>query len=402
MSNNKKEKSRKKNVFGLVSKLGNLIKKGSTSVTNTDNMDTSTGENETPKKNFNMHISEDNQEVFALGDEEEEEEEDEDEQETKKGTKEKNSNNENNNNDEENLENNKDIKDDSNINNKKELEVKNIEEIQKKANNKENINKINNKKDTFDKVDKKEINIENINKDEVKKYDDIKDNKKEDKKEKENNINNIKNEENNDINIKKPLKEEENNINNKIQKEEKIKNKEQNQEKNEIIEKKENKDIFVNFKIEDINEECHIYLKKGSDFNSNGIYCIPISQIKNKKKNSFFSKMNVFKKTKNDIEIKYKLFFEDNFIYFAKDIIIDKKNETLRRINKIINIRNISKYGINKEKNDNYKINIEISNKKYINKKKEFIIEEKYYNEFNEILIKKLEIYGDRYIKNKE
>ena len=44
----KKEKSRK-NVFGLVSKLGNLIKKGG-STTNTDNMDTSAGENDLPKK----------------------------------------------------------------------------------------------------------------------------------------------------------------------------------------------------------------------------------------------------------------------------------------------------------------------------------------------------------------
>ena len=68
----KKEKS-KKNVFGLVSKLGNLIKGNSSS----NNSDTSSGENEIPQKNFNVHISEDNQEQIELGDEEEEEEEEE-------------------------------------------------------------------------------------------------------------------------------------------------------------------------------------------------------------------------------------------------------------------------------------------------------------------------------------
>ena len=82
----KKEKS-KKNVFGLVSKLGNLIK-GTSSSNNSDNMDTSAGENEFPKKNFNIHISEDNQEQIDLGDEEEEEEEEEENsQEEKKESK---------------------------------------------------------------------------------------------------------------------------------------------------------------------------------------------------------------------------------------------------------------------------------------------------------------------------
>jgi hypothetical protein len=365
----KKEKTRKK-VFGLVSKLGNLIKKGGTSTSSTENMDTSAGENETPKKNFNIHISEDNQEVFAIGDEEEEEEEDEDEQETKKETEQKNKKDK---------KDNKDIKNDINSDNKKDENIdnnnkenKNLENIE---DNKENIKDIKNndvidKKDNFDKENKDEINLnKNIN--------DIKNDTK--------NMKEIK-EEINTINIIKEEKKEE------IKEELNIENKEQKLS-NEIIESKENNII------EDINEECHIYLKKGNDFNSSGIYCLPLTQLKNRKKNSFLQKMNVFKKAKDSL-IKYKIFFEDNFIYFAKDIIIDKKNENLRRIHKILNIRNILSYNSNKEQNDNYKINIEIMNKKYINKKKEFIIEEKYFNEFNNLMIKKLEIYGDRYIKS--
>ena len=44
--------------------------------------------------------------------------------------------------------------------------------------------------------------------------------------------------------------------------------------------------------------------------------------------------MNIFKKPKNE-EIIYIIFIEENFIYFAKDIIVDKKNEDLRRIYKV-------------------------------------------------------------------
>ena len=78
----KKQGRSKKNVFGLVSKIGSLIKKGGNNANNPENND-GTGENETPKKNFNIHISEDNLDVFAIGDEEEEEEEDEEEKENK-------------------------------------------------------------------------------------------------------------------------------------------------------------------------------------------------------------------------------------------------------------------------------------------------------------------------------
>ena len=411
----KKEKS-KKNVFGLVSKLGNLIK-GTSSSNNSDNMDTSAGENEFPKKNFNIHISEDNQEQIDLGDEEEEEEEEEENsQEEKKESK--NVNKIKNDNDEkrENIE----IKDENkNI----DKEIKNNEnkindEIltdEKDKNKKEEISE-NIKKENIDENDKneeiKENNIENKEINENNKKEEMKEdikkeekrNEKEDKIKEENNINNNieKIEVKNNI-IKEEDKKESKEKNNSINENNNIINIDTNEEKTKEEKKEETTDIAeLNIEEEDINETCHIYLKPGNDFNSKEMYCLPISKIKLGKKKSLFQKINVFKKAKTET-INYKIFFEDNFIYFANDIIIDKNDESMRRINKIYNIRNILNYTSNKDaENKKYKIMIEIMNKKNIKKSKEYLIEEQYFKEFNDELIKKLKLYGDKLIKNEK
>ena len=349
----KKEKSRK-NVFGLVSKLGNLIKKGG-GTKNTDNMDTSAGEDDLPKKNFNIHISEDNQEQIEIDDdEEEEEEEDETEKEEKKD-----------------------------LNEKKEDETENQNNIQSKV--EENIN---NEKiiDNANNINHEKVNNETNNKEEIKQ---------------ENNIINNTEKTNEKINTAKEEEGKESNniilndnINNDINTSTKEDSKPQENIDNQI------KEDFENMKeenlIEDINEACHLYLKKGNDFNAKEIYCIPITQIKNRKKKSLLQKMNVFKKEKNEV-INYKIFMEENFIYFAKDIIIDKKNDALRRIYKVYNIRNILNYTSSKEsENNKYKIVFEMVNKKFVNKSKEYFIEEQYFKDFNNEVMKKLKIYGDK------
>ena len=424
----KKEKS-KKNVFGLVSKLGNLIK-GTSSSNNSDNMDTSAGENEFPKKNFNIHISEDNQEQIDLGDEEEEEEEEEENsQEEKKESKNvnkiKNDNDEKKENIEikdENKNIDKEIKNNENkINdeiltdekdkNKKEEISENIkkENIDENANNDKNEeikeNNIENKE--INENNKKEEMNEDIKKEEKRNEKEEKRNENEDKIKEENNINNniekievknniIKEEDKKESKEKNNIINENNNIINIDTNEEKT-----NEEKN--TKKEETTDIEeLNIEKEDINETCHIYLKPGNDFNSKEMYCLPISKIKLGKKKSLFQKINVFKKAKTET-INYKIFFEDNFIYFANDIIIDKNDESMRRINKIYNIRNILNYTSNKdEENKKYKIMIEIMNKKNIKKSKEYLIEEQYFKEFNDELIKKLKLYGDKLIKNEK
>ena len=377
----KKEKS-KKNVFGLVSKLGNLIKGNSSS----NNSDTSSGENEIPQKNFNVHISEDNQEQIELGDEEEEEEEEEENTpEEKKESKE--------------IKNNSDEKNENKNNNENknidiDIDNKNIaDDIKKeKLNEKKEENKIDENKN-------QEINDNKKNK-EIKE-----DNKKEETKE-ENNINNntekieqknniIKEEKNEKLKeINNRIEENNININNDINKE-KIKE-EKNTNENEIS----SNITEENIKEEDINESCHLYLKKGNDFNYKDMHCFYVSKIKIKKKKSLFQKMNLFKKAKNEI-INYIIFFEDNFIYLANDIIINKNNDELRRINKIYNIRDILNYTNNKDaENKKYKIIFEIMNKKQIKKNKEYLIEEQYFEEFNNEIIKKLALYGDKLIKN--
>ena len=378
----KKEKS-KKNVFGLVSKLGNLIKGSSSS----NNSDTSSGENEIPKKNYNVHISEDNQEQIELGDEEEEEEEDEEKpQEEKKESKETKNNS-----------------DEKNDKNKFNDENKNID---KDKDNKNTVNEINreisNVKKEDNKIEEKEKEIN-----EIKQNEEIKDDNKKEEIKDSNNINqNIeKIEEKNNI-LKEENKEKVNVINNIIEENKNNINNDINEEKINEENNTETSDISningENIKEEDINEACHLYLKKGNDFNYKDIYCFSITKIKLRKKKSLFQKINVFKKAKNEI-IKYIIFFEDNFIYLANDIIIDKNNDEFRRINKIYNIRDILSYTNNKdEKNKKYKITFEIMNKKNIKKNKEYFIEEQYFKEFNDELKTKLKLYGDKLNKNEE
>ena len=351
---NKKEKT-KRNVFGLVSKLGNLIKKGTTT-TNTDNVDTSAGENDIPKRNFNIHISEDNQEEIEIGDEEEEEEEEENEQEKKKDLN--------------------DIKEDKKNIEEKNKENKDANNINNEVNMVQNDNDNNNKLTTNNKEEIKTQEIKeetSINKEKEKNQEEKNDTQKEKEEIIQYNkiISNDKN-----VEIKNEIKEEKLNSENNIN----------NNEKSDFIEEEEIKE-------EDINEACHLYLKKGNDFNYKEIYCIPITQIKNPKKKSILQKMNLFKKSKTEI-INYKIFFEENFIYFAKDLIINKKDDALRRIYKTFNIRNISNYIGNKETESNkYKITFDVINKKLLKKRKEYYIEEEYFKEFNDEMIRRLKLY---------
>ena len=362
----KKQGKSKKNVFGLVSKLGSLIKKGGNNPDSTEStVKTGSSENETPRKNFNIHISEDNLEVFAVGDEEDEEEEDEEENEIKDNNekkeedkKEEISTKQEKNKTEE--------KPDNNINNNE--ETKNFE--------KENNNKISNNEEMKNNEMNKNNNCIDVNKEEKEQKDIIKNNNNLIEENKENiQINNI-------INTHSEDKINENKKNIEIRKE---------KNKSEL-------DI-PNFEsvIKDNIETCHLYLKKGNDFNSIEINCYPI--ITNKKKKSVFQKIGFFKKQKSDL-VNYKLFFDEYFIYLSKDIIVDKKNVEKRRISNILKIKNIINYSTTKEQN-NYRIIIEIINKNGIIKNKELFIEEKYFEAFNKDINYSLKLYGGLHMNKK-
>ena len=348
----KKQGKTKKNVFGLVSKIGSFIKKGGSNQDNTQSSGRSGDqtENETPRKNFNIHISEDNQEIFAIGDDDEEEEEDdyEEDESNEKDTKEKND---------------------------------------------ENISKDNNKQKITNTKEQNEINneIKNEIKDKIDKKESIKEEKKE-----EDDIQNEKN----IIIEEENIKDLKNNANsNTAEESEKIINnvKEKQENNNKINIEEENKDE-ENILYNNIISTCHFYLKKGNDFNSNDIFCFPV--LKNTKKKSVFQKIGFFKKPKYDL-LNYKLFIDENLIYLAKDIIIDKTNIYKRRISNVYKVKNIINYSSSKGENNNYHIYIEIINKNGILKDKEFFIEEKYFSFFNEEIKKSLKLYGGMYMKNK-
>ncbi len=150
--------------------------------------------------------------------------------------------------------------------------------------------------------------------------------------------------------------------------------------------------------IKDNIETCHLYMKKGNDFNSNEIYCIPV--CRNKKKKSVFQKIGFFKKPKYDL-INYILFFDECFIYLSKDIIIDKLNTSKRRINNVLKIKNIINYTSSKE-NNKYRVLIEIINKNGITKQKEFFIENNFFTIFDEEINKSLKLYGGLYMKKEK
>lgn len=405
----KKQVKTKKNVFGLVSKIGSLIKKGGNSANNIDNVETArssgTSGSETPRKNFNIQISDDNQEIFAVGDDEEEEEEDEEENEKEiKDTKEKNENKEN--------------KEIQNKDNKIDKEIKNEilnPDTKKESRENENKNEIkdNSKNEDISIKEKEEEEKPNIKKNNLNETsninairDDIKDetkisadninsNDKEVKANINNNINSKIIEENNkkdkDNNINE-IKEDINKSNNNI-KEENIIN-----DNNKINNEDNAENSIKESELNDNFETCHLCLKRGNDFNSDEIFCLPI--LRNKKKKSVLQKFGLFKKPKYDL-VNYKIFFDECFIYLSKDIIIDKKNTSKRRINNVLKIKNIININTKKEQNK-YFVTIDIYNKNGVLKNKEFFLDEKYFEYFNKEINKSLEMYGGLYMKSKK
>ena len=80
--------------------------------------------------------------------------------------------------------------------------------------------------------------------------------------------------------------------------------------------------------IEIKNSYCHRVRRKGTYFSLKEVDCFSIQKIK--KVNNFFTKIG-FKDTQYS-PVNYLLFFEEHFIYFAKDIEVDKTNKDLRKV----------------------------------------------------------------------
>ena len=327
------------NFFGFVSKIGSLINNSKTKEKD------SKKNNKGSAKKYNIKISTDDEQTIENIDnqDDEEEEEEEDEKEEKKQ--------------------------EDKIEEKKE-ENKNIEESEKE---KEKIQTI--VKEIMDNNDKDKGNINDEDEDD------------DDKEEDNNNINNINNNKNNIINNKEEIKNY-NNIycppilNNSFP----------------VINNGNVENGAVTFVYDDTTS-CHIMLKKGNDFNINEYTVIPILFLE-KQKNLFY-KMGMTNIPSYE-PVKYLFFFDEHYLYFAKDeIIFLETDEETRRINKIVSLYDIKDFTTDNE-NDYFIIKLIVKKDEFREKVVSFYIEQKYFSGFMKNFSLKLSIYGIDFFSNKK
>ena len=327
------------NFFGFVSKIGSLINNSKTKEKDRKK------NNKGSAKKYNIKISTDDEQTIENIDnqDDEEEEEEEDEKEEKKQ--------------------------EDKIEEKKE-ENKNIEESEKE---KEKIQTI--VKEIMDNNDKDKGNINDEAEDD------------DDKEEDNNNINNINNDKNNIINNKEEIKNY-NNIycppilNNSFP----------------VINNGNVENGAVTFVYDDTTS-CHIMLKKGNDFNINEYTVIPILFLE-KQKNLFY---NLGMTNIPSYEpVKYLFFFDEHYLYFAKDeIIFLETDEETRRINKIVSLYDIKDFTTDNE-NDYFIIKLIVKKDEFREKVVSFYIEQKYFSGFMKNFNLKLSIYGIDFFSNKK
>ena len=329
------------NFFGFVSKIGSLINNSKTKEKD------SKKNNKGSAKKYNIKISTDDEQTIENIDnqDDEEEEEEEDEKEEKKQ--------------------------EDKIEEKKE-ENKNIEESEKEK-EKEKIQTI--VKEIMDNNDKDKGNINDEDEDD------------DDKEEDNNNINNINNDKNNIINNKEEIKNY-NNIycppilNNSFP----------------VINNGNVENGAVTFVYDDTTS-CHIMLKKGNDFNINEYTVIPILFLE-KQKNLFY-KMGMTNIPSYE-PVKYLFFFDEHYLYFAKDeIIFLETDEETRRINKIVSLYDIKDFTTDNE-NDYFIIKLIVKKDEFREKVVSFYIEQKYFSGFMKNFNLKLSIYGIDFFSNKK
>ena len=144
--------------------------------------------------------------------------------------------------------------------------------------------------------------------------------------------------------------------------------------------------------IEIKNSYCHRVRRKGTYFSIKEVDCFSIQKIK--KVNNFFTKIG-FKDTQYS-PVNYLLFFEEHFIYFAKDIEVDKTNKDLRKVgNKysLYMIINLNAKQIDDETNKLIKLFI-YDEKNSKAKEKEFIISNVYFKQFINKLQSLFKVFG--------
>ena len=301
------------------------------------------------------------------------------------------------------------------ITNNKPKENKKIKPIQKKYNikisteveNEKEIDNIDNQDDEEeeeeDDEDKKETEEEKKIREEKEKIEKEEKNKIQnmvldilkdsDKKNEEKNIKDYSNEE-------KINEDNENNINNNIDNinnEQEINKDEINSNENNIPKIVNNSFPFSNNNnvndafVYDEYSSCHIMLKKGNDININDYTIFPILFME-KQKNLFY-KIGMIN-TPSYEQKKYLFFFDEHYLYFAKDEIIpEEMYEYKRRITKIVSLFDIKDFS-NDHNGDQFIIKLTVKKEMKEEKIIHFYIDQKYFAGFIKNFNLKLSIYG--------
>ena len=161
----------------------------------------------------------------------------------------------------------------------------------------------------------------------------------------------------------------------------------------------DNNDINDAF-IYDETSSCHLMLKKGNDININDFIIFPILFME-KQKNLFY-KIGMIN-TPSYEQKKYIFFFDEHYLYFAKDEIIPEEMEdNTRRITKIVSLFDIKDFS-NEHIYDQFIIKLTIKKEWKEEKIVNFQLEQKYFDAFIKNFNLKLSIYGiDFFSENKE
>ena len=141
----------------------------------------------------------------------------------------------------------------------------------------------------------------------------------------------------------------------------------------------------------DETSSCHIMLKKGNDININDYTIFPILFME-KQKNLFY-KMGMINSPSYE-QKNYILFFDEHYLYFAKDeIILEEMDENMRRITKIVSLFDIKDF-TNDHNNEQFIIKLTIKKEMKDEKIISFYIDQKYFAGFIKNFNLKLSIYG--------